>query len=127
MEHINEYVNTKLYDELCEKEKDHEKKLEDDLDYAADQIDDGVEPADVYDFFLKEHKMDEKEFKAEMLSRGINLRGVDLEKYEEVEETVAIPIKYIREYIDDEPNWYIRHALEVLIDKYKKGDFEKDE
>ena len=78
MEHIDEYINPKLFDEICQKEREAEAQVQRDLDYCADDIDDGEEASDVYAFFLRDHEMDERDFKDEMYDRGIDIYDVDL-------------------------------------------------
>ena len=106
-EHINEYVNPRLFDGIGEKERERKAQIESDLDYCADAIDDGDDICDVYNFFLKDHRITEKEFIEAMDERGVRVVYAQLhpKKFEYVINEKYIPVEWILEKLWKSENY----------------------
>lgn len=107
-------------DYMFEIEFEKRQQLQRDLDYCADDIDEGEDAADVYASFLRDHEIDESEFKDAMYDRGIDIYDLDLCKKESSGTGTTIPVSFIREFSKDEPDQIVKNAFERLIKKYEE-------
>ena len=107
-EHVNEYVNPRLFDEIGEKEREREAQMESDLDTCADDIDTFDEdPKYYFDQMRKKYGLTEKEFIEAMEERGVRVVYAQLhpKKFEYEVNEKYIPVEWILEKLWKSENY----------------------
>ena len=136
-EHINEYVNPKYYDELCQKEREAETQKERELDSIADDIEISDEdPLPYFKDMSKKYGMTDAEFMRAMRERDVYIGEWQLnpKKFDYEINEKYIPVEWIAERFwkgetgQEEMNGYTRDYLRQTMNdwlrfvKEKKGE-----